>query len=115
MSSTSPLTTHVLDTARGRPAANLTVTLFEPVGNDWQQRATGTTDSDGRIGDLLEPDNLASGTYRLTFATGAYFAARNVTGFYPAVSIDFEVRDPIQHHHVPLLLSPYGYSTYRGS
>ena len=115
MRSTSPLTTHVLDTARGCPAANLAVTLFQQVGNGWQHRATGITDRDGRIGDLLEPDDLTSGTYRLTFATADYFTAQNVTGFYPAVSIDFEVRDPKQHYHVPLLLSPYGYSTYRGS
>ena len=115
MSSTSPLTTHVLDTARGCPAANLAVTLFQQIEGDWQQRATGITDSDGRIGDLLEPNNLSSGTYRLTFATGDYFAAQSVTGFYPAVSIDFEVSNPKQHYHVPLLLSPYGYSTYRGS
>ncbi len=115
MSSTSPLTTHVLDTARGRPAVNLAVTLFQQVGNDWEERAAGVTDRDGRIGDLLEPGNLESGIYRLNFATGDYFTAQSVKGFYPAVSIDFEVRNPNQHYHVPLLLSPYGYSTYRGS
>lgn len=115
MSSTSPLTTHVLDTARGCPVANLAVTLFQQIEGDWQQRAAGLTDSDGRIGDLLEPGGLEAGIYRLIFATGDYFAAHSQTGFYPSVAIDFEVRQPEQHYHVPLLLSPYGYSTYRGS
>jgi 5-hydroxyisourate hydrolase len=76
----------------------------------------GETDADGRLRTLLAPGApLARGVYRLTFHTGAYFAANGVEGFYPEVRIDFEVRDPTQHFHVPLLLNPYGYSTYRGS
>jgi len=76
----------------------------------------GKTDADGRLKDLLPDDfTFAAGVYRLTFATGAYFAARNIESFYPQVSISFIVRDAAEHYHVPLLLSPFGYSTYRGS
>ena len=113
----SRITTHVLDTARGRPAAGVRVRLgriggdgaVEPVGQ-------GVTDDDGRLRDLLNADDaLAAGTYRLTFDTAAYFDAQQLTSFYPSVSIDFEVREGSEHYHVPLLLSPFGYSTYRGS
>lgn len=106
------ITTHVLDTARGRPAAGVAVRLEH--GGEVLGR--GETDADGRLRDLLpEGHRLEHGEYRLVFDTGAYFAARAVEGFYPNVSIDFLVRDAGQHHHVPLLLSPFGYSTYRGS
>jgi 5-hydroxyisourate hydrolase len=111
----SALTTHVLDTALGRPAAGVAARLDrQSAALAWVEVGRGVTDADGRIGKLLEGPLLA-GTYRLTFDTGAYFHARNVLGFYPQVTIEFEVRDPSQHHHVPLLLSPFGYSTYRGS
>ena len=111
----SRITTHVLDTVRGRPAGGLTVTL-ERLDPEPDVLGSGQTDHDGRLRDLLPPDDeFAPGTYRLTFDTGAYFRTQAVKAFYPEVVIVFEVRDAGEHYHVPLLLSPYGYSTYRGS
>ncbi len=111
----SPITTHVLDTARGRPAAGVPVLLELRSGSEtWTERGRGTTDADGRIKDLVAGP-LVPGVYRLTFDTAAYFRAQKLEAFYPYVAIVFEVRDPASHHHVPLLLSPFGYSTYRGS
>lgn len=108
----SAITTHVLDTSRGRPAARVPVRLEHRNA----VLGSGTTDEDGRLRDLLPPDlPLTPGVYRLVFDTGAYFRAQDTEAFYPRVSIDFEVRDGAQHYHVPLLLSPFGYSTYRGS
>jgi 5-hydroxyisourate hydrolase len=105
------LTTHVLDAALGRPAAGVAVMLTDAAG---VRLATGTTNEDGRVPDLVaEP--LGAGTYRLTFDTGSYHAATGQVGFYPEVSISFAINDPQQHHHVPLLLAPFAYSTYRGS
>jgi 5-hydroxyisourate hydrolase len=110
MGTKSPITTHVLDTSLGRPAVGLPVVLEIRDRDRWTTLARGTTDDDGRVADLLPADHdLTIGTYRFTFAT----AARD--GFYPEVSIAFVVADPSQHYHVPLLLSPYGYTTYRGS
>jgi len=113
----SAITTHVLDISRGRPANGVPVRLeFEAADGGWKQIGKGKTDEDGRATDLLPPGfSLHGGVYRLTFATGAYFAAHNVEGFYREVTIVFTIRDPEQHYHVPLLLSPFGYSTYRGS
>jgi len=117
MSTTSPITTHVLDTGRGRPASGVAVTL-ERLSDTGEAMllARGTTDADGRLRDLLpaEPRPQA-GAYRLTFDTGAYYRALGKESFYPSVAITFVVRAPEEHHHVPLLLSPFGYSTYRGS
>jgi 5-hydroxyisourate hydrolase len=111
----SDVTTHVLDTSRGRPAAGVPVLLEQRVGADaWRERGRATTDEDGRVRGLLTAP-LEAGTYRLTFDTAAYFQAQGVEAFYPFVAVVFEVRNSGQHHHVPLLLSPYGYSTYRGS
>jgi 5-hydroxyisourate hydrolase len=110
----SAITTHVLDTARGRPAADVPVTLEHAADDGWAEAGSDRTDADGRARDLLSTP-LQAGRYRLTFDTGAYFAAAGVRGFYPEVSVMFEVTDPGEHHHVPLLLNPYGYSTYRGS
>ena len=112
----SAITTHVLDTALGRPAAGVPVTL-ERVRSDGaaETLGTGATDSDGRLRDLAPPGLLVPGTYRLRFDTGAYFAAQELLGFYPEVVIHFTVRSGTEHYHVPLLLSPFGYSTYRGS
>ena len=113
----SRITTHVLDTTRGRPAAGVRV-LLHRIGDHGTAdiAGEGATDDDGRLRGLLSADDaLAPGVYRLTFETGAYFATQQVESFYPSVSIDFEVRDGSEHHHVPLLLSPFGYSTYRGS
>lgn len=106
----SGITTHVLDTARGRPASGVPVTLERAGDAGWERVGQGTTDADGRVGDLLVSSPPA-GRYRLTFDTGSYLSA----GFYPEVSITFVVQEEESHYHVPLLLSPFGYSTYRGS
>ena len=117
MSSRSPITTHVLDTSIGRPAANVPVTLSrEDDEQRWEVLAERSTDTDGRIADLLAPGSLRPGTYRLRFATGSYFASTGREDFfYPWAEIVFTVHDSRQHYHVPLLLNPFGYSTYRGS
>lgn len=109
-----PISTHVLDTALGRPAADVTVLLERLVGDQWTAAGRGRTDANGRISALLEGPPLA-GTYRLTFDTGAYFAVQDTRAFFPEVGIVFEALDGEPHYHVPLLLSPFGYSTYRGS
>jgi len=112
----SPITTHVLDTAHGHPAAGVAIVLEELTESGWLVVGGGTTDSDGRLRTLLQPGTLKTGTYRLIFDTGTYFTAQQVVGyFYPQAVVVFAVRDPGQHYHVPLLLSPFGYSTYRGS
>ena len=112
----SGITTHVLDTARGRPAAGVPVTLEAKGEGGWRVLGRGATDGDGRLRDLLPPDfPLGAGEYRLTFDAGAYLAGAGAEGFYTEVTVSFVVRDPAAHYHVPLLLSPYGYSTYRGS
>lgn len=111
----SPLTTHVLDTARGVPAAGVPVTLEAADGDGFTTLATAVTNDDGRVADLVEPGGLGRGVYRITFALDAYHNTHGISGFYPYAQIVFRVEDPDQHHHVPLLLSPFGYSTYRGS
>ncbi|TDZ90024.1 hydroxyisourate hydrolase [Mycobacteroides salmoniphilum] len=104
------LSTHVLDAVSGRPAQGVPVTLLDAAGSSV---ASGTTDSDGRIADLAATV-LAAGTYRLVFDTGTWFTDNGIDGFYPEVIISFQA-DGSGHLHVPLLLSPYAYSTYRGS
>jgi 5-hydroxyisourate hydrolase len=112
----SQITTHVLDTSMGRPAAGVPVVLeIEKTAGGWKELTCGSTDGDGRLRHLLAPDSLVEGTYRLTFDTGSYFESHKIAGFYPQVVVEFQVRDPRGHYHIPLLLSPYGYSTYRGS
>jgi 5-hydroxyisourate hydrolase len=112
----SQITTHVLDVALGKPAAGVPVILeIERAGGEWKEISRGATDWDGRLRHLLPPDSLAEGTYRLTFDTNTYFASRKTVGLYPQVAIVFRVRDAKEHYHIPLLLSPFGYSTYRGS
>ena len=112
----SAITTHVLDIASGRPASGVPVVLEFDSAGSWKEIGRGQTDEDGRLKDLLAADfNLGGGTYRLTFDTSRYFSAQGTDSFYPKVSITFIVREATQHYHVPLLLSPYGYSTYRGS
>ncbi|HXH68278.1 MAG TPA: hydroxyisourate hydrolase [Candidatus Limnocylindrales bacterium] len=112
----SHITTHVLDVSIGRPAANVAVALeVQLPSGQWTEAARGTTDADGRLRDWVTAKTLAAGIYRLTFDTRAYFAALKIATFYPQIVIVFEVRDAKENYHVPLLLSPFGYSTYRGS
>ena len=112
----SGITTHVLDTARGRPAAGVPITLEAKLEGDWTIVGRGVTDADGRLRELAPADFVVSeGPYRLTFDTGTYFEAAGAAGFYTEVVVSFVVRDAAAHYHVPLLLSPYGYTTYRGS
>ena len=113
----STITSHVLDTERGRPAAAVPVRLeMQSADQSWKTLAKALTDSDGRVKDLLPMDaQLALGTYRIIFDTAAYFFSQNTPGFYPEVAVVFVVRNPGERYHIPLLLSPYGYSTYRGS
>lgn len=109
----SQVTTHVLDTALGRPAAGVPVELARLDDGGWTTVAAAATDDDGRARDL-GPDALDPGRYRIRFDTAAYFAASGQRGFHPEVLVVFELADAT-HHHVPLLLSPFAYSTYRGS
>jgi 5-hydroxyisourate hydrolase len=111
----SPITTHVLDTSLGRPASGVSVTLERLTKADWQPLGKGTTDLDGRITDLMQSGSLTLGRYRLSFAIEKYFKRLRVATFYPTVTIEFTVTNKQDHYHVPLLLSPFGYSTYRGS
>jgi 5-hydroxyisourate hydrolase len=108
------ITTHVLDIARGSPAVGLSVALDTRRGNDWVRLSSGTTDEHGRLASLTEKLTLAPGLYRLTFDTGAYERDRGVTPFFPEVQVTFSIRDGAEHVHVPLVMSPFGYSTYRG-
>lgn len=109
------LTTHVLDTSVGQPGKGISIRLQIPVNGVWQTIAQGVTNDDGRVGDLLPVQRkLAYGNYKLVFDTGNYFAAQKLKTFYPEVEIQFIVFDDA-HYHVPLLINPFGYSTYRGS
>jgi 5-hydroxyisourate hydrolase len=105
------LSTHVLDATSGRPAAGLTVRWESRGDGGWTEAQAGETDDDGR----LRGWQPGTGVHRLVFDTGAWFARTGTVGFYPEVAITFEVTAPDQHYHVPLLLSPFAYSTYRGS
>jgi 5-hydroxyisourate hydrolase len=112
----SAITTHILDISRGIPARGVPVTLERQTTAGWEIVGKGSTDEDGRLRDL--PDSgavLQTGNYRLTFDTGNYFSQQKIESFYPQVTVAFTLRDAGQHYHVPLLLSPFGYSTYRGS
>lgn len=119
MSNRSHVTTHVLDAVSGLPAVGVGVTLesLRLAGNSgdrWDVLATSVTNADGRASEL-GPEALPAGTYRVTFATGSYFEAIDVRSFYPEVTIAFLLDDESAHYHVPLLLSPFAFSTYRGS
>jgi 5-hydroxyisourate hydrolase len=111
----SGITSHVLDTSRGRPAAELKIELHKKSGEDWKFVGGSVTDANGRCNALIGDAPFAAGIYRLLFHAGAYYKAQKVETFYTEIPIIFEVRDTNGHYHVPLLLSPYGYSTYRGS
>jgi len=110
----STLSTHVLDAASGLPAVDVRVTLDRRDGDSWRRLGAGVSDDDGRVRDLA-PGGLEAGVHRLVFATGEWFAATGQAGFYPEVPVVFEVTDTERHYHVPLLLSPFAFSTYRGS
>ena len=109
------ISTHVLDVSRGRPAVGVAVSLERRDGTGWHAAGQATTDADGRAKDLAAGAAPAPGHYRLSFDTGAYFRAGGQDGFYPEVVVNFRVEEGEDHYHVPLLLNPYGYSTYRGS
>jgi 5-hydroxyisourate hydrolase len=113
----SRISTHVLDTAKGKPAARVPVRLErQDSSGSWSAVGSAKTDQDGRCAQLLpEGENLREGIYRLAFDTASYFAASKQDGLYPAVEVTFQVRSGESHFHVPLLLSPNGYTTYRGS
>lgn len=106
------LSTHVLDATTGRPAVGLAVGFESCTDDGWRTLGEAVTDADGRVRELGRP---GAGVHRIVFDTGGYFARLGVVAFYPEVAVTFTVEDPDAHHHVPLLLSPFAYSTYRGS
>jgi 5-hydroxyisourate hydrolase len=108
------ISTHILDTSRGRPAEGVTVTLHARQDTGWKELARGVTNADGRVKPLLESIPSA-GVYRISFEVAPYYARLGTESFYPSVSVDFRVNAPSEHYHVPLLLNPFGFSTYRGS
>lgn len=111
----SQITTHILDTTLGKPASEVPVALYA-WNDDWQALANSHTNADGRTPELLDSDTrLPAGRYRVHFDCCEYFRQLGVTAFYPYVDIVFEIEGDGQHYHIPLLLSPFGYSTYRGS
>ena len=111
------ISTHILDTAKGKPAKGVPVKLErQEASGKWLEVSSACTDGDGRCGQLLTDDQrMEAGHYRLTFNTASYFAAEKIEGLYPVVEITFQVREGEAHFHIPLLLSPNGYTTYRGS
>jgi 5-hydroxyisourate hydrolase len=109
------ITTHVLDLSSGRPATGVRVTLTRSGDTARTTVGAGITDADGRLRDLVQGDSLRPGVYELQFETGAYFRAQGIATFHPWVTVTFEVSDSAQHYHVPVLISPFGYTTYRGS
>jgi 5-hydroxyisourate hydrolase len=113
----SPITTHILDTTSGKPGAGIPAILERKTHTSgWQKIAEGISDVDGRINDFLSTrEAFLPGHYRLIFETGPYFLLQSIEAFFPQVTVSFVVKDTLQHYHVPLLLSPFGYSTYRGS
>ncbi len=110
------ITSHILDTSRGAPAEAVLITLMQQNDDDWLMLGTGATNADGRVADFTgERDSLPAGIYKLTFYLSDYYKALEQKCFYPHVDVVFEIDGDGQHYHVPLLLNPFGYSTYRGS
>lgn len=111
------LSTHILDTSQGRPAAGIEVKLLQESGDAWREIGRGVTDADGRCRALLGERELERATYKLRFEVAPYLAAQTITisSLYPFVEIAFTVTDPLQHYHIPLLIAANGYTTYRGS
>ncbi len=115
MNKLSPITTHVLDVSCGKPAANISCKLERLNSqSQWEKIGEGVTNQDGRVDTLLSSP-INKGIYRIEFLTKPYFEQKKTNSFYPSVTVHFEIVSPEEHYHVPLLLSPYGYSTYRGS
>jgi len=111
----SQITTHILDTSIGKPGAGVSIHLQKPTKNGWENLASGVTNSDGRIPDFLASEvKLQPGIYSMLFDVAGYFANMEIVSFYPSIRIEFEIFDQ-SHYHIPLLLNPYGYTTYRGS
>ena len=111
----SQITTHILDTSRGKPASGVLIIFYSGQDNTWTEITRGTTNEDGRIGNLLRRDVvLQSGIYKLRFETKSYFETHNIATLYPFIEIIFDIESG-EHYHVPLLLNPFGYSTNRGS
>jgi 5-hydroxyisourate hydrolase len=110
----SPITTHILDTSLGKPVAGVEIILYSNSNDSWKEIGRGITNSDGRIANLLNKELLELGTYKMRFETKGYFDKMKGATFYPYVEIVFDIRAN-EHYHIPLLLSPFGYSTYRGS
>jgi len=110
----SPITTHILDTTLGRPARDVLV-ILERWDGDWVELGQGRTNADGRVTTLLPAGTLQAGVHRLRFQVQSYFDAAGRSSFYPEVPIVFQIEATDEHYHVPLLLNPFGYSTYRGS
>lgn len=112
----NPLSVHVLDQGSGQPGAGIQVTLEQRKGTEWLQLASGVTNEQGRIPALYpEGKAMAAGDYRIVFRTGEHFARKGQPTFFPRIPVEFTVDAPAQHYHIPLLLSPFGYSTYRGN
>ncbi|MEW6370887.1 MAG: hydroxyisourate hydrolase [Pseudomonadota bacterium] len=112
----NPLSVHVLDLQSGQPTAGIAVTLEQRAGEGWRELASGVTNAQGRIAALYPADKpIAAGDYRIVFKTGEHFARQGQATFFPRIPVEFRVDNPAQHYHIPLLLSPFGYSTYRGN
>jgi 5-hydroxyisourate hydrolase len=109
------ITTHVLDIARGSAAVDVAVVLEVRRAGEWVRVGAAHTDARGRVATLMETAAAEAGRYRLTFDTGAYHRRHGVAAFFPEVQVVFDVADASQHFHVPLVISPFGYSTYRGT
>jgi 5-hydroxyisourate hydrolase len=109
------LSTHILDTALGRPAAQVGLALYQLEGEAWHEVGRGETGGDGRCATLLGAAPLQAATYKIRFSTAEYYAAQSLSGLYPYIEIVFTVTEPEQHYHIPLLLTANGYTTYRGS
>jgi len=112
----SQITSHILDTSLGRPAHGVPIELLQQVDGNWLSLGSATTDKDGRVSDLLDSNSiLEAGVYKLKFELNDYYKQVNVDSFYPYAEVVFQIVGDGQHYHVPLLLNPFGYSTYRGS
>ena len=112
----NPLSVHVLNLENGLPSAGVSVTLEQQVGDQWQSLSEGVTNQQGRITELFPADrSMKPGEYRVVFKTGDYYKKAGRETFFPEVPVIFQVKQADQHYHIPLLLSPYGFSTYRGS